>query len=60
MDLHTVSTLFSYEPVATGFLLFLVTITALAFVVGACIGGYGVWDRMKKKRQVHTRSAAAA
>jgi hypothetical protein len=59
MDLHRLATLFSYEPVAASFLFFLITITAVAFVVLACLGTFSLWVRLRKKRGADARQAAA-
>ena len=60
MDIHRLATLFNYEPVATSFLFFIITITAVAFVVLACLGTFSLWGRLRKKRPVSSQQAATA
>jgi hypothetical protein len=60
MDFHRFATLFNHEPVAASFLFFLITITAVAFVVSACIGMSSLFDRLRKKRVEESRGPAAA
>jgi hypothetical protein len=60
MDLHRLATLFNQEPVGVSFLFLLITITAVSFAVGACIGMFSLWDRIRKKRREDAREAAAA
>ena len=52
--------LFEYEPFATTLLFLLITITVLAIVVGASIGGYDLFRWMKKRREEQLREAAFA
>jgi hypothetical protein len=60
MDFHRLTTLFNYEPVAASFLFFLITITAVSFVVSASIGMFSLWGRLRNKRDQESRDPAAA
>ena len=60
MDVQKFVTLFNHEPVAATFLFLLITITAVAFVVAACVGMSSLWDRLRKKRVEESRGVAAA
>ena len=58
MDLQRIAYLFQYEPIGATFLIFLVTITAVAAVVAAYIGACSAHDMLKKRREERLRDLA--
>ena len=58
--LHRLPYLFQNDPVATVFLMFLVTLTAVAICIAAYVGVCAAHDLLKKRREDRLRDAVLA